>query len=361
MRPILKAVILAIRGILLRVISPFLFRARRRKFLDDQIKRILIIRIDGIGDMVLTIPAIKALRQRFPSAHITVMTLEATKDLLRGALYIDEVIVYQKGLRLKELSFDLIFDFLDNYFLKPALIAYSIKAKYRVGFDIKGRGVFFNLRIPHPNDDRHYVDSMLDLVALVGARIDDRFPELIVPPSEQNKAVQFLRDSNIQEGDRIVCIHPGAIHWTGRWPPELFARLADELIQKKLAKVIFFGADYDIALIDQIRMRIKEESLFYIGQPLQSVAALIQQSDMLICNNSGLLHVACALKVPTVSTMGPALPKKWWPVGSKNIVLRQESLLCIGCGKGYCRIKTHDCMRKITFEDMFEAVESQLQ
>jgi lipopolysaccharide heptosyltransferase II len=359
MRALLKPVVLTIREALLRLMAPLLFRARR-EFFGEHIDRILVIRIDGIGDLVLSLPAIRALRQRFPSAHITVMASKANGDLIREAADINEMIIYRKGMDLKSLGFDLVFDFLDNYALKTARLAYSIKARYRVGFDIKGRGVFFNVKARQPDAHRHYVDAMLDLVALVGAETDNRFPELKVPSAAGDEAVQFLASHEIREGDRIVCIHPGAKHWTGRWLPERFARLADELARTQSAKVIFLGGPDDDPQINQIKTMVKEKALFYTGRPLQSVAALISRSRLLICNNSGLLHVACALNIPTVSTMGPTLPKKWWPVGPGNIVLRQD-LPCIGCGKGYCRIITHDCMRKISVEDMLEAVRSQLQ
>jgi len=287
MRPILKWIILTIREMLLRIISPLL-RKTKHEFSIDQIKRILIIRLDGIGDLVLSIPAIKALRRRFPLAHITLMTTETTQDLLKGASYINEVIVLRKKTDLKKLSFDLIFDLLDDYSLKPVLIAYSIKAKFRAGFDIKGRGVFFDLKIPDPGVKRHYIDAMLDLVEMVGARAADHSPEIHISTSEQDDAVHFLRMNNVHEGDKVICIHPGGICWTKRWLPDRFAQLAEELIRKRSVKVIFVGAEYDRELIDQIRRKIPEKTLSCIGQPLRSIAALIQQSDVMVWNNGML-------------------------------------------------------------------------
>ncbi len=358
MREIIKSIILAIRGLLLTIISLFLSKAKH-VFVKEGVNSILIIRVDGIGDMILSIPAVKALRQQFPEARITVMTTETTKDLLQEAMYVDEMIVYRKGMDLKTLNYDLAIDLLDNYALKTALISYAVNAKYRAGFDIAKRGVFFNVKAPAPDKDKHYADAMLDLVGLLGAESDDRTLELDIASSAREEAVEFLRSHDIHGDDKIICIHPGAKNWTGRWLPERFAQVADQVMEKEIGRVVFVGAQYDGALIDQIKAELQGEAVFYIGHPLPNVAALIQQSDLLVCNNSGLLHVACALKTPTVSTMGPTLSKKWWPVGEQNIVLRQD-LPCIGCGKGYCKIRTHECMQKITVEDMVEAIQKQL-
>jgi len=359
MREFLKSMILSLRGLLLKAISPFLYKGKC-VLIDEPIHRILIIRIDGIGDMVLTLPAIKALRQRFPSARITVMTTQTTKDLFQGVSYVDEVIVYTKGMDVRALQVDLLFDFLDDYPLTTAMLAYSIKARYRVGFDVKGRGAFFNIKVSPPRAERHYVDAMLDLVAAVGARADERHPELVVNQEGQEGVAQFLRRNNIGREDVIVSIHPGGTNWTSRWLPQRFAQVADHLAQRLHAKVIFIGAESDSNFMDEIKSTITSDVVFFIDQPLRNVIALIQKSNLLIGNNSGMLHIAGAVQTPTVSMMGPSLPKKWWPFGDRNIVLRKD-LPCIGCGKGYCRTHKHECMTLITVDEVLKAVNNQLR
>jgi heptosyltransferase-2 len=112
-------------------------------------------------------------------------------------------------------------------------------------------------------------------------------------------------------------------------------------------------------IIDQIKTHMTHPSIVFLNQPLGDLLALFQSCHLLICNNSGPLHVATALGTPTVSTMGPTIPERWWPQGEDHLVLRKD-LPCMPCNEGRCRLKTLDCMKLITVEDMIEAVETQI-
>jgi len=120
--------------------------------------------------------------------------------------------------------------------------------------------------------------------------------------------------------------------------------------------VIIFGGPGDEGLVDQIRSMIYAEVPTYVGDDLRRVAVLLSCCSVFICNNSGPLHIAVSVGIPTISIMGPTNKDRWMPIGEFHEVLRIDDLPCIGCNLGYCKIKTHDCMRLITPSMVIDAV-----
>jgi len=125
--------------------------------------------------------------------------------------------------------------------------------------------------------------------------------------------------------------------------------------------ILIFGGPREKGFVDQITSMINGEVMTYVGGNLRRFVALVDSCCMLICNNSGPLHVAVALGVPTISFMGPTNKDRWMPIGNIHKVLRIDNLPCIGCNLGYCKIKTYDCMRLITPSMVLEAVKDFVQ
>ena len=124
-------------------------------------------------------------------------------------------------------------------------------------------------------------------------------------------------------------------------------------------KIIIIGTEKEEPLINAIAGEQSDKIEKSIGKSLKENMELIASSQLLVCNNSGLLHIANALDIPTVSTMGPTNATRWWPLGQNNIVIRKE-IECIGCNNNYCKINSHDCMELITVDEMVEAVQKSL-
>ncbi|MFH1904711.1 MAG: glycosyltransferase family 9 protein [bacterium] len=325
----------------------------------DEIKKILIIRIDRIGDVILSTPALKAVRKRFPSAHISVLVSHGTQDLLLTCKYIDEIILFKNLSNIRKRRFDLAIDLHLDYPLKTALIAYLSGARYRLGFNVAGKGIFFNIKLPAPREDKSIIENTLNIAKILNASIEEKTPEISVIPEAEEYIRNYLIQENVLDNDLLVAIHPGGHYLTQQWLPDRFAELANRIIKKYKAKIIIIGASKEKGIINQIEKNISDRAISLINQPVRNIVAVIQRCNLLICNNSGPLHIATALGTPTVSTMGPTIAKRWWPSGEKNIVIRKD-IPCIGCNSGYCRIKTHDCMRLITVDEMFQAVEKQI-
>ena len=370
MKAIPKSIYLNFRKYLLRVLAILIFAKKLPDFGSGQdIQRILFIRIDRIGDLVISTPTLKAVKKAFPASQVIVLASPSNQSLLLNNPYVDQVIVYnqQEGLKeklriikqLREYRFDLAIDPYPDYELKTALIALLSGAKWRIGYSSYGRQVFFNLSGPEIAEDRHLVDLTLDILKPLGVRSNDKKPEIFLTEDEKKWARDWLRARGAGKRS-IVGLHPGGYYETQRWLPEKFADVACQLRKNGDYDVILFGGPREKGLVDQITSMINGEVMTYVGGNLRRFVALVDSCRMLICNNSGPLHVAVALNIPTISFMGPTNKERWMPIGDIHKVLRMDNLRCIACNLGYCKIKTHDCMSLITSSMVIEGVKNVL-
>lgn len=322
-------------------------------------QNILWIRVDRIGDMVLSTPAFKAIKAAFPRTRLTVMASQANQALLKNNPHVDEVIVYDrsapltqkirflKGLQARR--FDWAVDPYDDYELETAWIAWMSGTAYRIGYTAFGREIFLDKSLPGPGPNKHFVDVSLDLLALVGAPVVDRHPSLYLDKAEQAWAGQWLNGLGLQE-KMLIAVHPGAYYETQRWPAEYFADLISMIRKQGKAEVILLGSPTDTSLIGKILTLLEKETTIFIESDIRRFLAILSRCRLLVCNNSGPFHCAAALHIPTISFMGPTSKDRWAPIGNHHHVLRRDDLSCIGCNLGYCRIETHECMRGITPE-----------
>lgn len=362
----IKRCYFAARGI---AISLFI-HSRKAPLADTgKIRSILIIRIDRIGDVIVSLPTVKAISTIFPDAKITMLVNKSIAPLLQGLPYIAEILPYegfkQSMRQIQARKFDMAIDLLMDYSMHSALIVYASCAPVRVGFDIEGRGRFFNITVPPDHKEKHMSEHILDIARALGTiyNAEDRadwsaVPHLTISEDAAIRADELLKNAGIRKGDRVITVHPGGHFSSQCWMPEAFAELADRVAKKQDAKIVIIGSSAERGLVEGIVAMTKIKPVIIVGESVDAVAAVIARSDLLICNNSGPLHIASALGIPTVSTMGPTVPYLWWPLGSENTVLR-HGLPCNPCSLGACQ--RHDCMKLITVEDMEEAVAYRLE
>lgn len=358
----IKKIYLSLRRIsLLFIVAPFLSK-KEKSFSLHQIKKILIIRIDRIGDLMLSTPALRAVRKKIPQADITLVLNPSIQDLAKVIPWIDKTVVYrnliQAARALKQEGFDLAIDLLMDYPLKSALLAFLSGARYRVGYNIQGRGGFFNIKVKPDSEEKHMIERTLDVVRAIGVDTVNRNPEIVVLDEEKKYIEHFLNQRKVSSKDLLVGIHPGGNYPSQCWQPERFAQLADEIIIEYGAEVIVIGGPGEEGLVRKVVNLMSEKAIEVIDIPLSRLAALIARCNLFVCNNSGPLHIATAVGTPTISTMGPTVSYLWWPQGKNHIVIRKD-LPCSPCNRGVC--KSHQCMDLITVEDMKEAVKIQMK
>jgi len=348
-------------------------RMPHKEFATDEIKKILVIKLERIGDLVLTTPILRELRNKFLDRYIVILVNEYNKDIVLEDSNIDEVLIYNpenRGLfgwikfakTIKKMHFDLVIDLTcnENIFL-PVLLSYLSKVKYTIGLNQFGRGFLFNMRVPYGNKDSYnpLVELMFDIVKPLGVYSNDIRPKISISKEGNIFVKELLYKLNIGENDLLIGIHPGGYYPSQCWLEEGFAQVVDGLTNRYAAKVIIVASPKERDIVSKIAgfMKNKPQGIL-TNLTLQQLIGLVSNLDILICNNSGPLHIAVALGIPTVSMMGPTNYKRWWPIGENHIVIRKE-IDCSPCNLSRCR--THKCMRLITPEDILKAVEVQLK
>src|SRR2546425_456570 len=316
-----------------------LFRHReRRPPAPSRVSRLLVIRTDRIGDMALTTPALGDLRAHFRKAEITILAPPAPLELLREHSAVDHLVPLRDNRLPPDLvgRFDLVIDFTPDEDLRGALLARASHVRLRVGFRAAGRQACFSLRGARAGKRAHIMDLNRDLLDSLGVPATTVRPALYVSADERGTA-QAGMASRGAAAPRVA-VHPGGHYPSQRWSPERFAELITSLTERcGAACVVVAGPDEQ-----DLARRICEatpDALPAGALSIRSLMGLIASCDLFVGNNSGPLHIAAALGVPTVSVMGPSDPLRFAPRGPADRVVRRE-LPCSPCERARDRKST---------------------
>jgi len=334
----------------------------------DKIRKILILRIDGIGDVLNSTPAISALHKTYPKAKITVIVKPHGAEILYRNLDIDEIIVYDpnnqhKGLidkinffkKLRSGGYDTAV-VLNNSSMSN-FMAYVSGAKIRAGRRSEPKR--FSHTLTHwvsnkdPKGTKHEVDRNLDIVRLLN--IDNNASDLVLNLSEDEKADadDFLR-LNKNDGSCLMGIHPGGSSFDKLWSPENFAEIADRLIDEFNARVILFTGPGEENLAQNILTKVKNPLIFASGIKLRQFSALVERCSLFVCNDSGPMHIASALKVPTVAIFGPTDYVRWRPRNENAVVVRKD-MDCWPCSAHKCK-RSYECTKILPVSQIWKAI-----
>jgi heptosyltransferase-2 len=339
-------------------------------------KRILIIRTDRVGDVILSSPVIKALRQSYPHAFIAIMVSPYTREIVDANHYLDEVIAYDKDARHKNCLATIKFAlnlrkqrFDAAIILHPTnrvhLIAYLAGIPKRIGYDRK-LGFLLTDKIPHTKQfgERHELEYNLDLLKNLNIEAKDR--ELFIPLKAESErwAEDFIKSQGVKKGDKILIINPSASCPSKVWPPARFAEVADKLAQKYAFKVLVVSGHKDLALAENVIENMSTLAISLAGKTsLSQLASILKRASLFISNDSGPVHIASAVGTPVISIFGRnqkgLSPKRWGPVGKKDRVLHKD-IGCIECLAHNCK-KGFACLKAITVNDVLSCADSILQ
>lgn len=308
-------------------------------------EKILVIRLDRIGDVLLSTPALHALRKAYPQARITAMVRPPCQELLEGHPALTDVLVYDKtGLhrstwatlafaaRLRRERFDL------AVILHPSRrshwIPFLAGIPQRIGFDRKS-GWLLTTRLPHIKHEGRYheLDYTLDVLAASGVQIDgvERRPTMAVSAAARQRVARWLTEQGVVSATQLVAIHPSASGPEKRWPVDRFAALADRVIQEAGLRVVIIGGPDGVPDADAVRRAMRQAPLVAAGAlNLQELAALLSRCRLLISNDSGPVHVAVSQGTPVISLFGrtrPGVnPERWRPLGPHDRILCREPI-----------------------------------
>ena len=323
----------------------------------ERVSSILVVRIDRLGDTVVSLPAIEALRAVFPASRVTVLARPGMRPLLQmvpGIAVLEYRGFFSAVRAARKAGFSMAVDLLMDYTLKTALLCALSGAKVTAGFDIGSRGALFNIALVPAGEKKPMRLFLLDLCRAIALRagypgvIPDSEPRLRIGELEQGAARNIL---GVTRDQCVVGIHPGGHYPSQVWMADGFAELGRRLAARG-CRVVVFGGREEKRLLERIGGKIGTGARVFCGLPLDRLAGLVSLMDLLVCNNSGPLHLAAALGIPTVSTMGPSDPALWYPAGDSAVVVR-KGLQCSPCAKPSC--PGHECMRLIGVEEMEQA------
>lgn len=333
------------------------------------IRRILIIKLQAIGDVVMSTAVIPNVRHAFPDAHIDFLTMKYCTPVVEGNPYINEVIwiqprghhrlqtftgmkaTYQYLSRLVRTRYDLVIDLYGN--ARSAFLTTMTGARYRVGFDFRGRKHFYTHQVVHRSNDVHEVEFNLDALIRVGIPVVTK--DLFFPIVESDLVFidAYLKERKL-ENSFLVGIN-GCASWKAKsWPLEKYAALADRLSEKFNAKIILVWGPGEQPVAESIRGKMKQPALVAPATTLKQLAALLKQCSIVISNDTSPMHISAAVGTPTVGVFGPTKPRLQGPWGPKNVTVQKTDLPCLGCRKTDC--DDLQCMEKLTVEEVWDAV-----
>lgn len=330
------------------------------------LNKILIRGTNWIGDAVMTLPAVASVREAYPHAHLSILAKLPVADIYRLFSAADEIIPYEKkfdtplgvfrlahALRSKKFDAAIL---LQNA-VEAAIIALAAGIRVRAGYNSDGRG--FSLTHPIRRTEAifnvHQIDYYLEMVKALGCANVDRAMHLethISSATARGVLEQYLPDNNSRS---IIGIAPGATYGPAkRWLADRFSAAGDRLGKDLNAQVVLFGGKDDWETAEQVRKQAKTDMINLAGlTSLEETIYLIAQSSLFLSNDSGLMHVAGALNIPTVAVFGSTNPLTTSPAGEKTILVRKE-VSCSPCLKKTCPTDFR-CMTLITVEDVVGA------
>ena len=339
------------------------------------IRKILVINLGGIGDFLLSTPALRALKKGFPEATIAFMGVSRTCEMARTCAYFDRVIPFafydeEKRKFLFAMSFQM-FDFLRALrkekfeitinmrtivsflgALRMAFVFWAIGSPYRLGRDTEGRGFFLNMKIPESDaGDKLEMDYDLATVELLGVDISDRSFDAGLFGQDTGSITLLLEKEGVKASDRIIAVNPGGM-FSRRWPLENFIKVIEELRQRVSCKVVVVGGIQELGLSTRLRLRLGPDIVDLIGRlSLLDSAALLKRSRLFITNDTGPMHIAAILKVPMVAIFGGGYLSRFDPrkISSRTIVL-SKNVECAPCEKTQCA--SLKCLKEILPEEV---------
>lgn len=362
--------------IICRLLGAF---AKRKPINKSEIKNILVVQLWGIGETILALPAIEALRKKFSDSRIDILATSRNKDVFFGNDKVDNIL-YVKTSLFSVLNFiinnnkkyDLAID-MEEYLNVSAIISF-FAGKRVVGYSHGARSKLYDERVRY-NDKQHAVQTFLDLARILGIDYDaEKLPELNYSKNDIKIVDNFLKKNGIKKNDFVVCVAPGAAESAKArmWPLERYAELCDEVIARHNAKIVFSGSIDEMGLVNGIieKMENKSKCFNFAGKiTLTQLFYLITKCKLFVGNDAGPMHIAAAQGIRTLGLFGPNLPVRFGPYGKGNVSLYKgyncEFSPCINVHKGqvpdclYPRNSNdyQKCMKNISVDDVLKEVE----
>lgn len=344
--------------------------------IDREIKKILVLRNDRIGDLILSLPAISALKDSYPQAHLGVLIQDYTQDILWNNSSVDEIIidkrqnVFELAHQIRGKNFDMAVILYPSW--RNGWLCWLSKIPYRIGTGYKPVGILFNKRvyIHRTKVVHHEIDYCLKLAEEAGARLttgnaaSKRDISLWIKNEDKIYAQALLNKYKLlptfptKDATFLIGIHPGSGGSALNWSKENYANLIDGLGKRHKINVVISGSAQERDLIEQIISMTHTNPINLAGQTnLGQLMAIFSFYHLFIGPSTGPMHLAAGLGIPVIALFSPLpsqSPDKWGPSGKGHVILKPEGITCClrRCKKERC--SAYNCMDRITIEQVIE-------
>lgn len=339
--------------------------------MDRKPRKVLIVKLNRLGDTIEFLPTIKTLRENWPGARLTLLTTTIGKELLEDSRLVNEIWVSAID-KVKTLSdffrllkvvrknrFDVAIASSDSSSF-VALLFFLASIPVRVGFTNPGLSFLFNKKIPFSKQITH-TELNLKIANLFGLPDEwiDASNDISILENEKQELLQKLSRYGIGKTDRFIILHAGAHRPSHRWQIDRYAKVINFLVEKYGIKIVCIGSDVEKQTVSSLKEIANKDSIIDMtGQTtIKQLIYLISLAGLYIGHSSGPLHIAYMVGTPTVSLWGASALKVWGPAREKDIhICIQPDLDCLACEKMVCPKESVECMELITPETVISKI-----
>jgi len=352
----------------------------REDLKDLKIKKVLLLKPEGIGDLLCATPAISLIKRNLPDSRITILCSSSTAPLVKFNPRVDRLCpldffwmrqkpsrinlktvweIFESAWQLRKEHFDLIIDFRGDP--RNILFISLLGGKYRLSYVNQGLGFLLTNKLLESNKKQHIVDRNLHLLKKFFPGAGKPKLELFIDKKSKKKSQKILPENNLSPKERIISVHLGSTSSKKAWEIENFIELIKNLVSAYSHKIALIGTKGDQKSTKAILNSLKSPKIIDLTGKLKllEVARVIKQSALAITCDSGITHMAVAVGTPVIDLIGPSDPLVWGPYGGEKLVIH-KSLPCNPCiFKVYshkCLYNEYRCMDLITVEDVFKKV-----
>ncbi len=321
---------------------------------EEEIKKILCIKPRGIGDILLSTIVLENLKAAFPQTEIHYLTEEFAKRAVENNPFVSKILTFNKKdfilsiiRKVRKEKYDLVFDFWSNP--KTAQVTFFSGAKYRVGFEKRGRKYAYNFRGKNGTIGEHAAEDNLVLLKAFDIPIISKKIVFRITKEEKQFAEKFFSELNISNEGILIGIIPSGGWESKRCDPEKWIEICSVIQKKYKVQFLILWGPGDENDSKKISEGLKPTPLMAPKSTFGELSALIEKCDLIIANDSGPMHVSAALGKPTLGIFGPTNPKAHRPYSEISSYVIHSDLHCIICTKLVCPYN-HECMLELPIE-----------
>ena len=326
----------------------------------SRVSKILFITLSNIGDVILTLPVLSALKDNFPDAKIDILVGPRPEQVFRKDPRVNKIFIYDKHAslrgkagfikRLRNERYDLAVD------MRSSLFPFFIGARYRTPIIICRAQACLS-----PTKLKHRRLAHLEKIRPLGIEYRKQ-KNIYIDEKDREKIKALLNDKGAGRNDIIIGIGHGAKSPLKQWKKQGFIEVINSILKQPGYKVVLIGDVNEMASSEGISHAVNNPGLIDLTgkTSLNELFAVIERFDLLLTCDSAGMHIASDLGVRVVAVFGPTDPEEYGPMGDKDIVIR-KSLKCSPCKKAQCEFGTHECMETISAEEILSTIKEVLE